>query len=152
MKILVIEDEKSLIEFLKKGLKCKGYEVDLAATGSSGIKKAREHIYDVILLDILLPGKEDGFEVCKILRESGVKTPILMLTALGTAKDKIKGLEMRYIEKGESQDTSFGIINNERITIHCLAQEKPLVIIIKSKFIAHTLKNYFEYMWKKCKE
>jgi len=94
MKILVIEDEKSLIEFLKKGLKCKGYEVDLAATGSSGIKKAREHIYDVILLDILLPGKEDGFEVCKILRESGVKTPILMLTALGTAKDKIKGLEI----------------------------------------------------------
>jgi len=60
---------------------------------------------------------------------------------------KLKGLEMRYIEKGESQDTSFGIVDNERVTIHCLAQEKPLVIIIKSKFIASTLKNYFEHIW-----
>jgi CheY-like chemotaxis protein len=80
MRVLIVEDEKRLAAGLKKGLEAEGFATDVAHTGSDGLWMAREHGYDAIVLDILLPGM-NGFRVCAELREAGVWTPILMLTA-----------------------------------------------------------------------
>ncbi len=69
----------------------------------------------------------------------------------GTRMTDVKNLEMKFIEGGESKDTSYGILDKKTITIHCLAQEKPIVVIIKNEFMAQTLQNYFEFMWQQAK-
>lgn len=92
MRILVIEDEKRIANSIKKGLEQESYAVDISYNGEDGYGKARTENYDVILLDIMLPGA-DGITVCKKLREDKVKTPILMLTAKGETRDKVEGLD-----------------------------------------------------------
>jgi two-component system, OmpR family, copper resistance phosphate regulon response regulator CusR len=91
-RILVIEDEPKVASFIKSGLEEESYSVDVAATGPEGEGLARAGSYDLILLDIMLPGKS-GIDVCRSLRESGARTPILMLTVLDTLQDKVKGLD-----------------------------------------------------------
>ena len=93
MKILIIEDDVKIINFLKKGLEEASYIVDYAINGEEGIYLASVNNYDLILLDIMLPIK-DGIEVCKILRISKNLTPIIMLTAKDSIEDKIKGLDI----------------------------------------------------------
>ena len=93
MKILIIEDDVKIINFLKKGLEEEYYIVDYAINGEEGIYLANVNNYDLILLDIMLPIK-DGIEVCKILRASKNLTPIIMLTAKDSIEDKIKGLDI----------------------------------------------------------
>ena len=61
---------------------------------------------------------------------------------------KLKNMELRYVTGGESKNTSFGILDKEKVGIICLEQEKPIMIMIRNKFIAETLQNYFEFMWK----
>ncbi len=91
-KILIIEDDKAILMALKDDLEFEGYEVATAMDGKEGLNKAANRELQLIVLDILLPGL-DGFEVCKKLRESGVATPILMLTAARTEEmDKVVGL------------------------------------------------------------
>ncbi|MFN3530852.1 MAG: response regulator transcription factor [Bacteroidia bacterium] len=92
MKILVVEDEKKVAQFIKQGLEELGYEVDLAHDGLLGRKKAEDKRYDLIVLDLLLPGMS-GIEVCKKLRQKQARLPILMLTALGTSEDKLAGFD-----------------------------------------------------------
>ena len=92
MRILVVEDEKSISSFLKKDLEFEHYTVDTAFDGPEALKKGAENTYDIIVLDILLP-EIDGFSVCKQLRAKGIKTPIIMLTCLGTIEERIKGLD-----------------------------------------------------------
>ena len=92
MTILVIEDEKKISEFLKKSLELEHYTVDTAFDGVEALQKTQKNIYDVIVLDILLP-KMDGFEVCRHLRGQDNNTPIIMLTCLDTVEDRIKGLD-----------------------------------------------------------
>jgi len=93
-KILIIEDDKSILMGLKDDLEFEGYEVFTATDGKGGLSKAASLDFQLIVLDILLPGL-NGFEVCKKLRESGVGTPILMLTAAKTEEmDKVVGLEL----------------------------------------------------------
>lgn len=92
MRILVVEDEKKLASFIKRGLKENGYAVDVAADGDSGLFQAREVPYDLIVLDIMLPGK-DGLYICRQLRKMKLGTPILMLTARDDVEDKISGLD-----------------------------------------------------------
>jgi len=92
MKILVIEDEKRVAEFIKKGLEEQGYFVEIAYDGFLGKKMAVEREYDLIILDIILP-KIDGIEVCREIRKYSKSIPILMLTALSTTEDKITGLD-----------------------------------------------------------
>lgn len=92
MSILIIEDEKKLVDILKRALKGDRYTVDVAFDGKEGLDKAMKNNYALILLDIMLP-KKDGFAVCKELREHDIHTPIIMLTARGTAEDKIAGLD-----------------------------------------------------------
>ena len=93
MRILVVEDEKSVVEFIKKGLEEQGYDVDVAYDGFLGKKLATERDYDLILLDIILP-KIDGLQVCREIRAINKTVPILMLTALSTTEDKIAGLDI----------------------------------------------------------
>jgi DNA-binding response OmpR family regulator len=91
-KILVVEDEKALQETLAYNLEHEGYEVTVAGDGETAIDKARALHPDLLVLDIMLPGK-DGFEVCRILRQE-MNTPILMLTARDDEIDRVVGLEV----------------------------------------------------------
>ncbi|NVJ52063.1 MAG: response regulator transcription factor [Campylobacteraceae bacterium] len=93
MKILIIEDDEKIINFLKKGLEEESYSVDYSLNGDEGIYLASVNSYDLILLDIMLPIK-DGIEVCKTLRNNSIYTPIIMLTAKDSIEDKIKGLDI----------------------------------------------------------
>jgi heavy metal response regulator len=90
MKILVIEDERKVANFLQKGLKEEQYVVDVACDGLEGEHLAKTNDYDLILLDIMLPGK-DGIEILKTLRQCQVNIPVIMLTAKEMVEDKIKG-------------------------------------------------------------
>ena len=93
MNILIVEDEKKVSSFIKKGLEVNGFEADTAFDGQTALKKGSNSIYDAIIMDVNLP-ELNGFEVCKQLREKNIKTPILMLTALGTTRDKVHGFDL----------------------------------------------------------
>ncbi len=89
--ILVIEDEQKIADFLRRGLSYEGYQVQTVADGETGLKTARDHMPDLVILDIMLPGL-DGFEVARRLRAGG-DIPIIMLTAKDTVPDRVKGLD-----------------------------------------------------------
>ena len=93
MSILLIEDDERIVEFLKRGLGEQGHAVEVAMTGSEGLEKGRQEVYSLIILDVMLP-KVDGHEVCQELRLSGIRTPILMLTAMDGLDDVITGLRL----------------------------------------------------------
>ena len=90
-RILVIEDEDKILQFLQRGLTYEGYRVDTAAEGAAGLALARAEAPDVVILDWMLPGM-DGLEVCRRLRAGG-PTPILMLTARESVSDRVLGLD-----------------------------------------------------------
>jgi DNA-binding response OmpR family regulator len=90
-KILLIEDEINVVSFIKKGLTEENFEVSVALDGNSGIQMASDNDFDLIILDIMLPDT-NGIEVCKILRNKSIQTPILFLTALNTADNIALGL------------------------------------------------------------
>lgn len=92
MQILLVEDEAKVARFIKEGLTAEGYEVEIAADGRSGEKKALSGEYELILLDVLLP-KKNGFEVLRTLRNEGMRTPVLMLTARSATEDIVQGLD-----------------------------------------------------------
>jgi two-component system alkaline phosphatase synthesis response regulator PhoP len=92
-RILLIEDEPGLILTLTDRLVSEGYEVASATDGRTGLARATEEAWDVILLDVMLPGK-NGFDVCRDLRRGGTATPIIMLTARGQVIDKVLGLKL----------------------------------------------------------
>jgi two-component system copper resistance phosphate regulon response regulator CusR len=92
MRILVIEDEKKVARFIKKGLEEEGYAVDLASDGEEGLARVLDQVHDLIILDIALP-KIDGLQVLKKLRERKVPTPVLLLTVRATIEDKVLGLD-----------------------------------------------------------
>lgn len=92
MKLLLIEDEQRMAQALAELLRLEHYEVDLYADGLSGGDAVESGIYDLIVLDVMLPGKS-GFEIARQARRHGVKTPILMLTAKGELDDKVTGLD-----------------------------------------------------------
>jgi len=91
MRILVVEDEHKIANSIKKGLEQESYAVDVAYDGVEGYDLAVTQDYDVVVLDLMLPGM-DGVEICRQLREEQIHTPILMLTARGQLNDKVKGL------------------------------------------------------------
>lgn len=90
-RVLVIEDERDIADFIKRGLILKGYEVDVAFDGEQGLAIARERMPDLVVLDLMLPGI-DGIEACRRLRAVG-DVPIIMLTARDSVADKVEGLE-----------------------------------------------------------
>jgi DNA-binding response OmpR family regulator len=92
MRILVIEDEKKVASFVKKGLEEQSYAVDTAFDGLEGERLALKNDYDAIILDVLLP-KQDGITTCQKIRLKQIDTPVLMLTAMGETEDKVRGLD-----------------------------------------------------------
>lgn len=92
-KVLIIEDEQSILKLLSYNLEQEGYNVEVMMDGQEGLELALENEYDMILLDLMLPNK-DGIEICRTLRQEKIEVPIIMLTAKDTEIDKILGLEM----------------------------------------------------------
>jgi two-component system alkaline phosphatase synthesis response regulator PhoP len=92
-KVLLVEDEPGLVLTLTDRLSAEGYAVDSVRDGAEALKKAEEHAYDLIVLDVMLPRKS-GFDVCRELRSRGSSTPILFLTARGEVADKVVGLKL----------------------------------------------------------
>ena len=91
MDLLLVEDDERVLRFVRRGLEAEGYSVTAVQNGKDGIQRAQGENYDVLILDIMLPGL-NGREVCRQLREVGVPTPILMLTALDHTDDKVECL------------------------------------------------------------
>ena len=93
MRVLVVEDEPGIAQFIRQGLSEAGYAVDVTHDGQEGLDYACVAEYDVLVLDILLP-KLDGLRVLRALRDRGIKTPILLLTAKDTVEDRVRGLDV----------------------------------------------------------
>ncbi|NDP26408.1 MAG: response regulator transcription factor [Flavobacterium sp.] len=115
MRILIVEDEAGIVQFLQQGLEEEGYEIATASDGLIGLEVAQKENFDLILLDWLMP-KMNGLEVCKTIRTKNKSTPIIFLTAKDTVQDTIEGLKAGandYIKKPFSFDELV-----ERIKIH----------------------------------
>ena len=92
MRILIVEDERKTADYLHKGLSESGYVVDVATNGDDGLHLSLSEFYDLIVLDVMMPGR-DGWSVLASLRRAGRSTPVLFLTARDTVEDRVKGLE-----------------------------------------------------------
>jgi two-component system OmpR family response regulator len=93
MRVLVVEDEVKMARLLRRGLVEEGHAADVASKGEDALWMAQSHPYDAIVLDVMLPGLS-GFEVCRRLRNGGVWTPVLMLTARDAVEDRVVGLDV----------------------------------------------------------
>jgi DNA-binding response OmpR family regulator len=93
MRILVVEDQRKLARLLHRGLREESYAVDVAADGEEGAFRAMSDVYDLILLDVMLPRK-DGFQVLRELRAAGVSSRVLLLTARDAVADRVRGLDL----------------------------------------------------------
>ncbi len=127
MRVLVVEDEQRLAAGLRRGLEAEGFAVDVALDGTDGLWMAREHPYDAIVLDIMLPGV-NGFKICEKLREEGVWTPILMLTAKDGEWDEVEALDTGaddYLTKPFSYAV---LLAHLRALVRRGAKERPAVL------------------------
>ena len=93
MRVLVVEDEARIAQFLKKGLSEKGYAVDAVGDADAALERITASAPDLVILDLMLPGSRDGLELCRELRARGTRAKILMLTARDTVENKIEGLD-----------------------------------------------------------
>ena len=112
MRILIVEDERKVARFLERALREEGYAVDVAADGDQGFLNARVNDYDLLVLDVMLPGRS-GFEVARELRRGGDTTPILFLTARDSKDDVVTGLDAGgddYLAKPFSLDEALARI------------------------------------------
>jgi len=127
MKILIVEDEAGISNFLKQGLEEEGYTIFVASDGLMGLETAKKEAPDLILMDWMLP-KLTGLEVCKAIRKYDNKTPILFLTAKDTVQETIEGLRVGandYIKKPFSFEELL-----ERIKIHFRNDNKPEILTL----------------------
>jgi len=92
MRILLVEDDADLAQFIRKGLKEECYAVDVAADGEAGLALALDNPYDLLILDVMLP-KLDGLTLCRRVRDKGITTPVLLLTARNTVETKVSGFD-----------------------------------------------------------
>ena len=127
MRVLVVEDEKRLAAGLRKGLEAEGFAVDVALDGADGLWMAREHAYDAIVLDIMLPGM-NGYKVCATLRQDGVWTPILMLTAKGGEWDEVEALDTGADDYLTKPFAYAVLVARLRALLRRGARERPVVL------------------------
>jgi two-component system OmpR family response regulator len=127
VRVLVVEDEKRLAAGLKKGLEAEGFATDVALNGTDGLWMAREHPYDAIVLDIMLPGV-NGFKVCAALREDRVWTPILMLTAKDGELDEAEALNTGADDYLTKPFSYVVLVARLRSLIRRGAHERPAVL------------------------
>lgn len=92
MKILVVEDEKGVANFIRKGLEEEGHAIDVATDGEEGLSLVSQNLYDLLVLDVMLPGIS-GIELCSRIRQLDIHSPVLMLTARDSVNDKVLGLD-----------------------------------------------------------
>ena len=93
MRILIVEDNRNLASGLQHNLEMEGHVVELAYDGTSGLRRAREPDVDLIVLDLMIP-KPDGYQILRTLREGGIETPVIILTARGEEADKVRGFRL----------------------------------------------------------
>jgi two-component system OmpR family response regulator len=127
MRVLVVEDEKRLAAGLKKGLEAEGFATDVALNGTDGLWMATENPYDAVVLDILLPGL-NGYEVCASLRERGIWTPILMLTAKDGEFDEAEALDTGADDYVTKPFSFVVLVARLRALIRRGAGERPAVL------------------------
>ena len=127
MRVLVVEDEPKMADLLARGLREEGHAADVAATGEDALWMARAVDYDVIVLDVMLPGA-DGMETCRSLRTAGVWSPVLMLTARDAVGDRVTGLDSGaddYVLKPFSFDE---LLARLRALVRRVPHERPAVL------------------------
>jgi two-component system, OmpR family, response regulator len=128
MRLLLVEDDERLSNSLARGLRGEGYAVDVVASGDDALHQARVYDYDVVVLDVMLPGP-DGVAVCRTLRETGRWCPVLMLTARDGVADRIRGLDAGaddYLIK----PFDFGeLVARVRALLRRGAPERPAVVV-----------------------
>jgi two-component system, OmpR family, response regulator len=127
MRVLVVEDEKRLAAGLRKGLEAEGFAVDVALDGADGLWMAREHAYDAVVLDIMLPGM-NGYKVCATLRQDGVWTPILMLTAKDGDWDEVEALDTGADDYLTKPFAYAVLVARLRALLRRGARERPVVL------------------------
>ncbi len=165
-KILIVEDEKHMLQGLKDNLEFEGYEVDISKEGKTGLEKILNHQYDLVLLDVMLP-EMSGFDICKTARKEGILTPIILLTAKGEEIDKVLGLELgaddyitkpfslrellarikailRRTENKQENKTQTGLVQIGKLAIHfknyeAYIDDKPVKMSHKEFEILHFL-------------
>jgi DNA-binding response OmpR family regulator len=93
MRILIVEDNRNLVLGLRHNLELDGHRVEAAYTGQAGLERARAREHDLVILDLMIP-RPDGYQVLRTIREEGVDTPVIVLTARGTEEDKVRGLRL----------------------------------------------------------
>ncbi|MGH8991623.1 MAG: response regulator transcription factor [Acidimicrobiia bacterium] len=127
MRVLIVEDEKQLAAGLRSGLEAEGFAVDVAHDGTDGLWMAREHPYDAIVLDIMLPGV-NGFRICATLREEGNWTPILMLTAKDGELDEAEALDTGADDFLSKPFSFLVLVARLRALLRRGARERPAVL------------------------
>jgi DNA-binding response OmpR family regulator len=127
MRVLVVEDEKRLAAALRKGLEADGFAVDVTLDGTDGLWMAREHAYDAIVLDLMLPGV-NGYKVCATLREEGVWTPILMLTAKQGEWDEVEALDTGADDFLTKPFSHAVLVARLRALLRRGARERPVIL------------------------
>ena len=127
MRVLVVEDEATLAEGVRRGLEAEGFATDVAANGVDGLWMATEHAYDAIVLDILLPGM-NGYKVCAELRAAGVWTPILMLTAKDGEFDEAEALDTGADDYVTKPFSYVALVARLRALIRRGGAERPAVL------------------------
>ena len=140
MRILIVEDEPGISNFLKQGLEEEGYEITLAGNGEDGLRMALLGGFDLILLDWMLP-KIKGIDVCLQIREQDIETPILFLTAKDTVQETIEGIKSGandYIKKPFSFEELL-----ERIKIHFRKKEMEEIFLLGNIRINHSRRQVF---------
>jgi DNA-binding response OmpR family regulator len=141
MRILVVEDEKGIANFLRDGLKEEGFAVDVAVDGKNGLLLSRENEYDIILLDWMLPGIS-GIEVCREIRKNNSSVPVIFLTAKDTVQDTVFGLEAGandYIKKPFAFDELLARIRVQMRTGN-IEVSKLTVGAIEMDILTHTVR------------
>jgi two-component system alkaline phosphatase synthesis response regulator PhoP len=93
MRILIVEDNRNLVLGLRHNLELEGHRVEAAYSGTAGLERARARAVDLIILDLMIP-RPDGYQILRTIREEGVETPVIVLTARGTEEDKVRGLRL----------------------------------------------------------
>jgi two-component system, OmpR family, response regulator len=127
VRVLVVEDEKRLAAGLKKGLEAEGFAVDVALDGSDGLWLARENPYDLLVLDIMLPGV-NGYRICSRLRDEGNWTPILMLTAKNGEFDEAEALDSGADDYLTKPFSYVVLVARLRALLRRGARERPVVL------------------------
>ena len=127
MRVLVVEDEKRLAAGLKRGLEAEGFAADVALDGTEGLWRAREHPYDAIVLDLMLPGI-NGYRICATLREEGIWTPILILTAKDGEFDEAEALDTGADDYLTKPFSFVVLVAHLRALIRRGAGERPAVL------------------------